>query len=728
MKKILKIFSGLTLLLILLFGLAFFYFKSIFTEEKIRKLAQEIVSKSIPEGQLHLGELKINLDWNFKVKIDDLILSNRGAPIRENSIIYIKNLYFRLPIYSILDNTPEIDLHVSEAEIRNFENVSTKVPEKKGVPLSPLIENTQSSENESFLEKYKAKAQAYGDMLLKNSHLNFSSQKLSFFRIYAKKEPKEVKCQNIKIRFESIERPLFLHLKCAGDTGEKEPGLKGVISLDGEINFKELLVNKNLNFSGSFILENPNWMPIGDIPTIRGRIDGLVVNDNGVKVPIKASVDKWGSGSLILTNLSGETFLDSVDWNFNIEVLDFLLKKMPFSRKGQFSLMGKLSFLDKGFYPEIDLKTKNMFLTLTGEKIPVSISGKIKGKSYNIKNLVKIFKGSADSDVAGTINWNNLSKPFGPMKINTMISSMEFKIPKNKEKTETKNKEDFEYPLPDFPLNLKMKMDQVKLEKILINGSGNLAIGKNKKSILNLKLTLGDAPAELNAELLNIKNNALMDFSLKGFDLSLLENLIPENLGIFKGKGDLDFNGTLPFPHFNSKDLSFKVNFQAFNGDYNNPSLGKNWEDFIKKNPGLEKYISKNAQPFVDFEKILLNGEIDKGKIVINKFLFQAPNDKLLIHANGNIGLDESKKSLIYADMRDKIGITLPSMKKLFGMETLYFKLVGNGFKLRPDLVYTSSKVLEKTATELPKNLWSPVDKLLIDPFRKLDKSLKKKP
>lgn len=731
MKIILRISSALVLILILLFGLAIFYFKSIFTEEKIRKFAQDMVSKSIPEGQLHLGKLEINPGLNFEVKIDDLIISNRGELNRENALIYIKNLFFKLPIYSILDNTPEIDLHVSEAEIRSFENPPSNVLEEKVETPLPVVENIQSPPNKSFFQKYKVKAQKHGDMLLKNAHLNFSSQKLSFFRIYLEREIKEVKCLNIKIRFEGINRPLFLQLKCDGDTGEKEPGLKGVISLRGNINIKELLTNKNLNFSGSFILEKPNWQPIGNIPTIRGEVEKLVINNEGVKVPIKASVDNWGSGFLIIDTRSGDTILDSLDWNFNIEVLDFLLKKMPFSRKGQFDLKGKLSFLEKGFFPEIDLKTKNMVLTLKETNIPVSISGKIEGENYNMKALVNIFNGSSASDIAGSINWNDLSKAFGPMKINTLISSMEFKVSKKEgKKIEKKeaNKNDFEYPLPNFPLDLKMKIDKVKLEKISINGTGTLSIGKKKKSKLSMKVTLGDASANLNAKLLDLKNNASMDFNLKGFDLALLENLIPEKLGVFKGRADLDFNGTLPFPHFNSQGLSFKVNLLAVKGDYNNPSMGKNWDVFIKENPGLEKYISKNAQPYVEFDQILVNGEIDKGVIVLNKFLFQAPSDKLLIHADGKIGLDETKKSLLYVDMRDKIGITLPGMKKLFGMETLYFKLTGKGLKLKPDLAYTSSKILEKTATELPKNLWSPVDKILIDPFRKIDKSLKKKP
>jgi hypothetical protein len=728
MKKFFKIISGLILSLILFFGLVGLYLKIVFTEEKLRNLAQEIVSKSIPNGKIHLGKVNIHLGWNFTFEIDNLTLSDREDLTRENSLVFFKSLNFRIPIYSILDQIPEIDLKVSELEIRSFEKLPNELLEnKEGSPL-PVVEKPSLPENKSFLEKVKDGAHGYGDRLLKNSHINIASQNISFFRIYLKREPKKVNCQNIKISFESASHPLSLYLKCSGDTGETEPGLKGIITLEGQINIKEFIENKNLNFSGSFVLENPNYPPIGDIPTIRGTVNGLLLNDEGVKVPIKASVDKWGQGSLILTNHSGETILDSVDWNFNFGVLDFLLKKMPFSRKGNLSLNGKLSFLDKGFFPEIDLKTENLVLTLNNTEIPVSISGKIQGKNYNMKTLVRIFKGSADSDVAGTINWDDLSKPFGPMKITTLISSMEFKGPQKKKEAEIKKENDFEYPLPDFPLTLKMKIQKVKLEKIRINGTGALSIGKRKKSKLDMKFTLGDAPADLNAELFDIQENAFINFSLSGFDLALLENLIPENLGIFKGKGDLDFTGTLPFPHTNAQEFSFKVNLFAVNGDYNNPSLGKNWEVFIKENPGLEKYISKNAQPYVEFEQILFSGEVQKGKIKINKFLFQAPKDKLLIHANGYLGIQKDQKSLFYVDLRDKIGITLPGMKKLLGMETLYFKLVGNGLKLKPDLVYTSSKVLEKTVTELPGNLWTPVDKILINPFRKLDESFKKKP
>lgn len=724
MKKFIKIFSAIILILILFFGLTGLYLKSIFTEEKIRKIAQDIVSKSIPDGQLKLGIVKIYLGWNFKVKIENLVLTNRAELTRENALIFIKNLDLKLPIYSIFQKTPEIKLRVLQVEIRSFEQLATDDKKKKEELTAPIRQNQPSPEDMSFLKRLKARAHDFGDTLLKNSTLHFSSEDFSFFRVYLKRKPKKVNCQKIEIRFESIIRPLSLHLNCEGDTGETEPGLKGVITLDGQINIKELIENKDLNFDGSFVLKNPNWPPIGNIPTIRGKVDGLKVNDQGVLVPIVASVDNWGSGSLILSNQNGITVLDSVDWNFNIEALDFLLKKMPFFRTGQFGIKGKLSFLEKGFYPEVDLNTKNLTLTAEKIKIPVSILGKIKGKNFYAKTTAQIFKGLENSNIAGTINWDNLSKPFGPMKIDSVISSMEFKLPKKQEKKE----EPFETPIPSFPLELKIKMEKVKLEKIVINGTGSLSSGKNKKSKLSMKLTLSGAPAIIDARFLENKTNAVIDFKLTDFDLSLLENLTPEHLGLFKGKANLDFKGTLPFPKINTQDLSFKANLNALDGNYNNPYLGENWKKFIQENKGLEKYISKDAQPFVDFEKVILVGGIDKGNIEISKFLFQAPSDKLLVHANGNLGLDESKKSLIYLDLRDKIGITLPGVKKLFGMETLYFKLLGNGLKLKPDLVYTSSKVLEKTATELPKNLWSPVDKLLIDPFRKLEKGLKKKP
>src|SRR5574343_854426 len=262
------------------------------------------------------------------------------------------------------------------------------------------------------------------------------------------------------------------------------------------------------------------------------------------------------------------------------------------------------------------------------------------------------------------------------MKIDTLISSMEFKLPQKKPERETKKEKDFEYPLPDFQINGKIKIEKVNLEKIPINGSGSFSLGKKKRSYLKMKLNLSNAPAVLNAELLSSRKNASLDFTLNDFDLFLLENLTPENLGILKGKADLDFNGTFSYPHLKRDTLSLKVNFKANAGDYNNPYLGTNWEKFIKENPGLEKYISKNYQPYVEFEKILLDGKIDKGKIEIENFLFQAPKDKLLIHANGYIGLDEKQRSQLYVDIINKIGITLPGFKKLFGMETLYFKLV----------------------------------------------------
>jgi hypothetical protein len=711
--------------LILFFGLVGLFLKLFFTEEKIRKFASDIVSKSIPGGHLHLGNLKIGLDWNFKVLIEDLIISNQDDFSRENSLIFIKNLTFHLPLYSILDQTPDLNLSVSKVEFRSFEKPDGELSGKNEVPKTPIVAPVQSQKDESFFQRIKDGAQEYADGLLKNSSVNFYSEDFSFFRVYLERDPKEVKCQKINLWFESISHPLSLHLTCAGDTGETEPGLKGIITLDGEIKIKELLEKKNLSFSGTFKLDDPFWPPMGNLPTLHGKVNNLLINEEGIIVPFDVVVEKWGSGTLILDTRSGNTILNSINWNFNIEVLDFLLKKMPFSRKGQFSLKGKMSFLEKGFYPEVDLETKNLFVTFKGTKVPVSISGKIKGKNFNAITLIEAFKGSANSKIKGSINWNNLSNAFGPIKVDSIISSMELKIPTEKEKLNKEEKE-FIYYIPEFPLNIKMKMEKVKLEKIVINGSGSFSGGGKKKTNLKMKLTLGNAPANIYAELLNPKK-ALLDFKLEDFDLSLLENIIPEKLGILKGKAHFVFNGTLPYPPSELSDMSFKIIFNAKDGDYNNPFLGENWENFIKENPGLEKYISKNAQPYVKFEKIILKGGIENRKMIIDQFLFLAPNNQLLINARGYCGINESEKSLVYLDIRDKIGVTISPMKNLFGMETLYFKLVGKGFKLKPDLVYTSSKILEKTATELPKNIWRPIDKILIDPWRESEKSKQKR-
>jgi hypothetical protein len=482
----------------------------------------------------------------------------------------------------------------------------------------------------------------------------------------------------------------------------------------------ELLENKNLKFNGSFILENPFYPPIGKIPTIRGEVKELLINTDGIRVPFQVMIDKWGKGSLILTNRSGETFLDSINFLFNFGVLDVLLDQMPFSRSGQFKLKGKISFLEKGFYPEISLKTKNLNVFYKNMKIPVFILGNIQGKNYNLKNQLRIFDGFIQSEIMGIINWENLSNPFGKTKINTKVTSLKLKLPAKKEKSDKET--DFKYPIPKFPLEIDMELEKVNLEKIVLNGNGHLSTRKGGTSNLKMNLTFNDAPALIKAKLLKSKKNAHLDFKLKKFDLSDLENLLPKKLGNFTGKANLEFFGTFPFPSIKLKDFSFQVKFDAFNGNYNNPHLGENWEKFIKENEGLEKYISKDAQPFVDYERIHLIGEIKSGKILIDKFIFRAPEEKLLIHANGHLGIKEDTRSLVYLDFRDKMGITLPSLKKLFGMETLYFKLEGKGFKLKPDLVYTSSKVLQNIPIELPKTLLSPIDKLLIDPFRKKPK------
>ncbi|MFI5392069.1 MAG: hypothetical protein ACHQYQ_11975, partial [Bacteriovoracales bacterium] len=490
------------LLLILFFGLVGLFLKSFLNEEKIRKIASEIVSKSIPGGKLHLGNLKIGLDWNFNVSIEDLIISNREDFSRENSLIFIKNLTFHLPLFSIIDQNPDIDLIVSKVEFRSFEKPEGELLEKKELPKIPIVAPVQFEKDKSFTERIKGKAQEFADGLLKNSSVNFHSEDFSFFRVYLKRDPKEVKCQKINLWLKSISQPLSLHLTCAGDTGETEPGLKGIITVDGEINIKELLEKKNLRFSGSFKLEDPFWPPMGNLPIIHGKVNNLLINEEGIIVPFDVVVEKWGSGTLVLDTRSGDTILNSINWVFNIEVLDFLLKKMPFSRNGQFSLKGKMSFLEKGFHPEVDLDTKKLFVTFKGTRVPVSISGKIQGKNFNVINLIEAFKGSANSKVMGSINWNNLSDAFGPIKVDSIISSMELKIATKNEELNKEEKE-FIYYIPKSPLDVKIKLEKVKLEKILINGSGSFTGGGKKKTNLKMNLTLGNAPANIYAKLLN---------------------------------------------------------------------------------------------------------------------------------------------------------------------------------------------------------------------------------
>ncbi len=701
-----KLFYASVLLIVFLFflfGLVAFYLKIVFTEEKIRKIAFDLVAKSVPNSKLYLPTLKISLGWDFKVKIDVLSITKNTF---DKPSLVVEDLNLNLPLYTIWYQKPSISLKLKKIDFRIFEKSESSRIEK----INPE-EKIPPTNVDSLIQRLKIKAENYGEFLLSKSSFHLTSSEFNFLQEFPIGQPKITKCQQIDLSLKNINLPLHLKLTCSGDTGEQEPGLKGTIYLEGEATLKEFLENENLIFSGNFKLDHGRYPEIGNIPTLTGKIRHLTLNQGIITVPIEATIEKWGKGFLILTNKNGETFLNSINWKFNIESLDFLLKKLPYSKKGEFELKGKISFLKKGIYPQISLKTKNLIISSKENSVPVTIQGEILGKNYNANTQLNILKGTIKSDIQGTINWDNLSKPFGPVKIQSLVSSLDLKI--------SKKEGSMGNPIPDIPLQAKIKFQDMTLEKIKINGNSNFSIGSNKKLKLKMNLNLNNAPLNINARVNGPNKNAEVEFDLKNFELTLLENLLPEKYGNLKGKADFNFKGTSPFPNVKTHELNFLINFSALNGEYNNPYLGAHWGDFLKENKGLEKYISKDAQPFAEFERILIQGEIDQGKINIRQFLFQSPNDKLLVHANGHLGLDEKINSLIYLDLKDKMGITLPTLKKWLGMETLYFKLVGKGLNIKPDLVYTSSKVLEKTATDLPKNLLSPIDSLIINPIKK---------
>ena len=80
-----------------------------------------------------------------------------------------------------------------------------------------------------------------------------------------------------------------------------------------------------------------------------------------------------------------------------------------------------------------------------------------------------------------------------------------------KQENLNKGEEDFIYYIPKFPLEVKLKLEKVKLDKILINGSGSFSTGRKKKSDLKINLTLGGAPANIYAELINSRKNLFLN-------------------------------------------------------------------------------------------------------------------------------------------------------------------------------------------------------------------------
>jgi len=194
--------------------------------DKYRSTIEELVESHI-NGDLELGKLKLSLWGRILIKVEHFTLSDRN----KKKIISAKNVYFHIPITSLLSGSPAVtfklkspELHIVKLKSGKY-NLMTLVKESKGKPKAS--KQSEPVELPAFA---------------KRSRLNMDLRDaLLVYRDLTTKEETKIKDINIKLTNLSLTHPTKLSMWGNIDTETKGYTIKGPVKLNGtsQVSFKK---------------------------------------------------------------------------------------------------------------------------------------------------------------------------------------------------------------------------------------------------------------------------------------------------------------------------------------------------------------------------------------------------------------------------------------------------------------------------------------------------------
>lgn len=718
-NKVFLIIGTVFLTFGLLLGGVYFYVSKTLTPEKVRTVIVDLLQTEFPTAKVNVG----SVNFNFSTSIEFVI--NTISVEKDGPLFTLEDAKVKIPLWAILKGGGVVEFDVvgpsfSWRQIKESNNWKNAM-KATGPETSPKSEDTQ------ILEVLPA--------FLLTSRLNIKLRDTKVFYEFNKNEKGSLIINKLLVKELGFENPAAFEIDTRLEVENEALGNSSAqILIIGETGLGRLISEKKLSILAVATvtkIKTPKLMNLA-IPDLRADIKADITNNSDVNGGIKLTFKNSMASANFSQDSSGHKLSNIIVNLLAQDALEISGQALPDLAigKAQVSILGDLSYEQNTFNQNISwqLSPAVNYTLSPGIVASVTSTGKIEGNKLAVKVEAQTLQGKISTSLATEIN-DFKFKELPIIDLDIMANDLVFE--KNQLDSISNRKKSNESSAASkpfiLPMNLNLKANNIKILDSIVNGTGDLTVGRkfDVASNLNLKVGSGTVAVTMKAAALPVVTG-LVNVKMDDFPGNVVNPFLPKSLGSIDGL--IDAKKTVKFKYVDEL-LTYQASFDS---SIRNCKITKIdtaaiiqsvLGDLTKISPKFAEPISKiKIEP--DFSLLRFNGTANEKTIKFKKIHVKAIEDKFEINGSGNLAQIPSLNSELILEYKDSGGNISEFLQKEVGTSILPLRLHGPGFELAADKDYTLKKIgnlyiknkgkdqLKKAADKLLKNNKS-INKLL---------------
>ena len=693
------IVTVVVILVVLSLGGIFYYAYHKINGEELRGFMISSLERAFPYANVNVGEVGIQFGKSLNLTVQGFSLDLAGKKTNFSKELFkIEKVGINIPLWVLLGFEQNIIINMEGAWI-NF---------------------VQSGKSSNWLEAYKKRSEnrteseptnstAMAPAFLTNGKINLKLTDTRLNYRFDKKQEGEILIKYFRVNNLGVKGNAAYELKSDISLKFSKQNIDTELSLIGQFSPKEFLEQGTLRSTSILTVNKMYFTNQGvSVPGFKTDIKFDLSNIGDVTVKLATVLNEKNHIYALVKTRNKELSIENIDVALYLdELLDILKIDIPSLKTGEGKIEIKGSFLlGAQFQPNVVFSI--------GPQIKYSyndilFSGDLKGK-YQDKNLVmgitaKGLNGSLYGDLSIDIDIGKeplVLSQLPPFKFSIMANDLVLPTDmvqntfyaSSQEKNVMEEKKILLLPRGTMIFNFK----NISLGGEPVSLAGTMLVSNRKLESNNIKITTSEGEGSISFESLLYREGSKNKFSVNSnnLDLKNFNVLLPKKIGTWEGvssgkiEGELDdLNGNLSY----NTHLDFKIKKGRWHGVDITRYFQEIFND-LSNIPALRHRLQGKKIRFSNsFQEFFLKGVLSNVRWDLERYY--------LIEKELSF---KGRKSTIYLPPTNKksvlmIDVDLKSLRsaisKNFRRKNLPLRLIGTGFTLKPDISFTSNKLVK---------------------------------
>lgn len=681
-NKAFLIIATVFLTFALLLGGVYIYVSRTLTPEKMRDLIVVVLNDSFPQAKVDVG----NVDFKFGTSIDFVIKQidvNGVTPL-----FSIRDAHIRIPIWAILKGGGIVELSVTSPKI-NWQQ--SKVGNNWKLAMAG------GSPSDSTVNQTVREVHAGLPAFIMASRLNIKMRDSVITYEFSDKERGELLISKFLVKEFGFENPAAFEIDTRLQMKEEYLGtISSHILLIGEADLHRYVADKRFSLVTVATISKtlaPQLAPIS-IPEFRSELK-LEIDSTGLRVGSSKLNFKNSSVAFQIVRTDKELSFNNIQANIItqdiLEIAGGTLSLVS-AGKSQIDVSGEITERDGVFNPDVkfSLSPGASYALTSNIQSSFVLNGTLKNDKAIFEAQLGFLQGQLD--VKGDLDFDRYLNPIvsKSTQFDLQLQGKNFNITsdllKNFRQDESQAKATtylFLKRIRDFNSSLRLEVDKSFVASLPLMMSSNLTIDENSNYQSTVEAKIGEGRISLEAKAhiaQGVKGNAKV--TSKDVPGKLFTFLLNEEQGSLDGVIDFNLDATLrgmPENHRYRFDLNAtKVSLAKINP--------QQWFSSISSEafPLMDRTSSFEDE---NFNSILSKGTLKNKRLNFSEIKIKDIANQYEIQGSGEISFQSNYMSELFLKYSGAKGDVIQEFP---------LKLVGKGFKLKPDVEYTIRNLNKK--------------------------------